>query len=106
MFMFIKDPSGIYCYVVSCMLILGTLMENITIDCLLLRKADIKIRGVLYSTAVSFGYLGLLIFSLVGGVLFDKYGPYMPFAFVGLLDFTFAATAGVLACCGVIKNDL
>ncbi len=106
MFFWIDDPSDIYCYCTSCAMILGTIMENMTVDCLLLRKADPKIRGVLYSTAVAFGYCGLFVFSLVGGLLFDAYGPYMPFVFVGALDLVFGVSISLLAYFGVVKNDL
>ena len=105
MFTLIRDPNGIYCYATSCAMILGTMMENVIIDCLLLRRANPQIRGVLYSSAVAFGYVGLFIFSLVGGLLFDRYGPYMPFVFVGGCDFFFGISASVLGFKNVLKND-
>ncbi len=77
-----------------------------TTDCLLLRAAKREIRGVLYAVATSFGYIGMLVFSLVGGTLFDKYGPFYPFIFVGSLDLGFALLATLCSLCGVIKNDL
>jgi MFS-type transporter involved in bile tolerance (Atg22 family) len=40
LFCFIKDPSNIYSYCVSVCLVLGTVLENITIDVVLLRNAD------------------------------------------------------------------
>lgn len=81
-------------------------MENMSVDCLLLRKADPKIRGVLYSTAVAVGYSGLFVYSLVGGLLFDNYGPYSPFILIGIFDLLFGVVLGVLGYLGVIKNDL
>ena len=47
-FYFIEDPAGLYAYFVSIWLVLGTLMETVSIDALLLRNADREIRGVLY----------------------------------------------------------
>jgi len=105
MLLFIKDPNSLYCYITSCGIILGTMMENVIIDCLLLRRANEKIRGVLYSTAVAFGYIGLFIFSLIGGYLFDKFGPYMPFVFVGGCDLVFGIVSAVLAFLNILKND-
>lgn len=81
-------------------------MENMTVDCLILRKADPKIRGVLYSTAVAVGYCGLFVFSLVGGLLFDKYGPYSPFLLIGMLDLIFGVLLVFLGYFGVLNNDL
>ena len=106
MFLYIDDPSTHYCTLTSCCMMLGTMLENMTVDCLLLRKADPKIRGVLFSTAVAVGYTGLFVFSLVGGLLYDNYGPYAPFTLIGALDLVFAVVLGVLAYSGVIKNDL
>lgn len=106
MFCFIHDPSSYYSYGVSVVLVTGTVFETLTTDSLLLRLADERIRGLIYSTGHSFGSLGILIFSLGGGILFDRYGPYMPFMLVGALDFLFAVLASLLACCGVVKNDI
>lgn len=39
-FMFVKDPSSAYGYVVSVLLVLGTVMESVTVDVFLLRNAD------------------------------------------------------------------
>jgi len=58
MFCYIRDPSSIYSYCVSVSLVLGTVLENITVDVYLLRTAQKEIRGILYGIAVSCGYLG------------------------------------------------
>lgn len=58
------------------------------------------------AVGTAFGYIGMLIFSIVGGILFDRIGPYTPFLFVGALDAAFFILSSLLACCGVIKNDL
>jgi MFS-type transporter involved in bile tolerance (Atg22 family) len=71
MFMFIKTPSGIYSYCVSVLMVLCTVIENVTVDSLILRNADKEIRGVIYGAGSACGYFGMLVFSLVGGILFD-----------------------------------
>ena len=58
------------------------------------------------SAFTSFGYIGQLIFSIVGGILFDRFGPKVPFYFVGCLDLAFALVCLFLACCGTIVNDV
>lgn len=105
MFFFVVSPSGYYAYAVSVLIVLCTGMENVTVDCLLLRSADREIRGVIYGVANACGYLGMLTFSLGGGVLFDSVGPYAPFLLVGCLDLVFGCLATMFSCCGCIIND-
>ena len=106
LFMQIKDPSSIYAYAVGVLLVMGTVFEGLVADCLLLRLADERTRGILYGAGHAFGSIGTLVFSLVGGILYDRHGPYMPFIFVGVLDLGFAILAALLACCNVVKNDI
>jgi len=40
MFMFIENPKTYYAFAVSVFVVVGTAMENVTVDCLLLRNAD------------------------------------------------------------------
>lgn len=42
----------------SVFLVVGTVMENVIIDVILLRNADKQIRGIIYGIAVASGYLG------------------------------------------------
>lgn len=85
---------------------LATMMENMTVDCLLLRKADPEIRGVLGSTGFAIGYCGLFVYSIVGGLLFDNYGPYAPFILIGVLDLVVGTILAIMGYLGYIKNDL
>lgn len=104
--MFCHDPSSWYSYIVSVAMVLGTMFEGLCTESLLLRNASPRTRGLIFSTGHAFGSIGLLIFALVGGILFDRYGPYMPFIFVGLTDCFFALLCIVFACSGTIKNDI
>ena len=74
-FYFIKNPASIYSYVISTLLVLGTLMEQVTNDALLFRNCDRQVRGIVYGIATSFGFLGQFLFCLGGGWLFDKISP-------------------------------
>jgi len=58
LFYFIDDPTRPYAYMVGTFLVLGTTCEQICSDCILMRNAHREIRGVIYGTAVAFGYLG------------------------------------------------
>ena len=71
-FMYIQKPNSIYSYGVSVLLVLGTVMENVTVDVVLMRNADKQIRGVIYGIAVASGYVGQMIFSAAAGILFDR----------------------------------
>lgn len=106
MFWFVEHPTGYYAYAVSVLLVLATGMENVTVDCLLLRTADREIRGVVFGIANACGYIGMLCFSLGGGILFDTVGPYSPFMLVGSLDLIFGTFCTVFALCGWISNDM
>jgi len=106
LFYFIKDPTKPFAYFVGTLLVLGTTAEQICSDCILMRNADREIRGVIFGTAVAFGYLGQLILCLVGGWLFDHVGPKSPFMYVGALDLLFGIGSIILGFCGIIKNDI
>ena len=86
-------------------MVLCTVMENVTVDTLIMRNSDKEIRGVVYGAGSACGYFGMLIFSIVGGILFDRVVHYTTFMFVGACDLTFAIFVTILSCCGVIKND-
>lgn len=47
------------------------------------QEAKAKERGSVIATLSTFGALGVLIFSVVGGRLFDSWGPWAPFVIVG-----------------------
>lgn len=106
MFIQISDPNSLLSYSSSVMLVLGTLFEGVTLETVLMRNASPNIRGLFMSAFTAFGYMGQLIFSIVGGILFDRYGPKVPFYFVGCLDLGFALLFLLLTCCGTIKNDI
>ena len=106
LFCFIEDPSSYYSYGVSVLLVMGTIFETLTVDSLLLRLADVKIRGLVFSVGHAFGSIGIMIFSLGAGILFDHYGCYAPFLVVGALDLMFVCIAVLSVCCGVLKNDI
>jgi len=48
------------------------------------QEAPVKQRGSVIATAQIFGALGILFFTALGGRLFDAWGPWAPFAAVGV----------------------
>lgn len=106
MFTQIFDPNSLYSYGTSVMLVLGTLCENVTLETVLMRNATPNTRGLMSSSFTACGYFGQLMFSLAGGILFDQFGPKVPFMLVGCLDLAFALVCIFLSCCGIIQNDI
>ena len=54
-----------------------------------MKNLNKETRGIL-SGAYSFaGQVGILIFSLIGGWMFDNLGPKSPFVAIGILDSSF-----------------
>jgi MFS family permease len=106
LFYFINDPRHAYAFIVGTLMVIGTSSEQICSDAVLMRNADTQIRGVIYGTAVAFGFAGQLIFCLVGGWMFDNVGPKAPFYFVGVCDISVSLLTVILSCCGIIKNDI
>lgn len=47
------------------------------------QEAPIKERGSVIATAQMFGAIGILIFTVIGGRLFDAWGPWAPFVLAG-----------------------
>ena len=101
-FCFIKNPNGVYCYIISVWMVLGTLMETVCNDAVLFRNADREVRGVINGTAQAFGFAGQFIFSLVAGLMYDSLGPYAPFILVGGMDLTLCIATLVLGMLGVL----
>jgi len=75
LFYFIDNPTDFYAYFVGSLMVTGTTAEQICSDSILMRNADREIRGVIYGTAVAFGYLGQFILCIIGGWLFDNVSP-------------------------------
>lgn len=106
MFLFVKDPRGIYSYVCGVLMVIGTSCQAMTCDTILFRIAKKEIRGTLYGVSVGAGFIGQFLFTLMGGFLVDYVSPVAPFAAVGIIDFLFGTTTIFLGWCGYIKNDI
>ena len=51
-----------------------------------MRKMKAHIRGTLSGLAFFFGSIGTTMFALVGGIIFDRIGPWAPFVLVACAD--------------------
>ena len=88
-FCFLKTPDSIGAYIICVIMIVGTIVENLSIESLYLKNLPKETRGVLCGAMSFVGQFGILFYSLVGGYIFDHIGPKSPFAFLGILDFIF-----------------
>ena len=71
---------------------------------LFLKKLPSDIRGVMTSLFGLFGMFGGLIFTLVGGIIYEEYGANSPFVVVGCCDITIAVVVITLTCFGKLKD--
>lgn len=72
------------------MMIVGTIIENISVDTIFAKNLPKETRAILNGAYSFSGQVGILIYSFVSGWLFDNYGPTSPFVLVGILDVLFA----------------
>jgi len=89
MFWLLEKPDTFYCFVTCISMVVATIAEQISCDSIFMKNLNKETRGIL-SGAYSFvGQIGILIFSLVGGWMFDNLGSKSPFVAIGFLDFGF-----------------
>ena len=90
MFWLLDRPDTVYAYAVCVMMIIGTIIENISIDSIFNKNLPKETRGILNGVYSFAGQCGILIYSFLGGWMFDNIGPKSPFILIGFLDFAFA----------------
>ncbi len=82
------------------MLIISTVIENVSIEVLFMRTMPGDVRGAMNGIFHLFGQIGLIFFTYVGGVAFDDVGPWCPFFIVGCCDVVLMLASILLACKG------
>lgn len=86
-FMWMNDPQSVISMTLCCLLIIMTVVESVSIEVLFMRGMPRAIRGTMASVMAFFGLLGTLVFTLVGGQLFDRIDKSAPFVFLASMDF-------------------
>ena len=81
-FAFIETPAEIHSFIVCILLILVSLIQFISVEVLFMRDMRKSIRGTMSGLAFFFGSIGTTTFALIGGIMFDKIGPWAPFMLV------------------------
>ena len=77
-------------------MILATICENTSVDTIFNKNLPKETRGILNGAYSFAGQLGILIFSLLAGWMFDNIGPKTPFYLIGVLDFLYAILVIIL----------
>ena len=102
----LKTPNSLISIGVCGCLILTSLFEGVTVDGLFNKHLPKDCRGYLYSVYFLFGNLGILIYTKLGGYLYDNVGRTFPFILVGCLDVFFASITIMLYLCGKFHDWL
>jgi len=103
LFMYVERPDSFACKLIVVLFGIGTPMEFISVDVLFMRTLPKDVRGAMLGAFAFFGQIGSLIFTQVGGHLFDTVGPKSPFAVVAIADILFFTLSTILACCGYLR---
>ena len=105
-FRFITDPRDFHSYVLSILMVVVSIIQFISVEVIFMRNMKGHIRGTLSGMAFFFGSFGTTTFSLVGGIVFDKIGPWAPFMVVGGADMLVLAVSLIFILKGAIgRND-
>ena len=89
---------------ICCLLIIFTVLEAISIEVLFFRGMPSQIRGTMMGMFAFFGQLGTLVYTLVGGQMFDRIGRNSPFIFLAIMDSFLVLLALIMACTGKLKS--
>ena len=85
-------------------MIVVSVVQFICVEVLFMRNMKKEIRGTLSGLAFFFGSIGTTTFALVGGIIFDKIGPWAPFVVVAQADFIVLIITLIFIICGKLKR--
>ena len=85
-FQYIENPKDWHAYVLCVTMIVVSVVQFICVEVLFMRNMKKEIRGTLSGIAFFFGSIGTTTFALVGGIIFDRIGPWAPFVLVAHAD--------------------
>lgn len=88
-FWLLKSPGSLQTFVVCVAMVVATIAEQISCDSIFMKNLNKETRGILSGSYSFVGQVGILLFSLIGGWMFDNLGPRSPFVAIGFLDFGF-----------------
>lgn len=88
-FYLLQSPESYKTFVVCVAMVIATIGEQISCDSIFMKNLNKETRGILTGAYSFVGQVGILVFSLVGGWMFDNLGSKSPFVAIGILDFSF-----------------
>ena len=89
LFWLLDSPDTLRTFLVCVAMVVFTVTESVCCDSLFMKNLNKETRGILNGVYSFAGQVGILIFSLVGGWIFDNLGPKSPFVAIGCLDLAF-----------------
>jgi len=90
LFFQIENTTSMFSYVVIALISATTVLEQISVDSIFSKEMFKETRGMMYAAYSLANTIGILIYSLMAGYTFYKYGPRSPFVCIGVLDIIFA----------------
>ena len=105
LFSFVTDPNSWRSFIVSMLMIIATIVENISVDTVFAKNLPKETRGLLNGIYSFAGQVALLAFFFAGGWLFDNLGSNPPFYLIGILNFDYALLVLLLSQSGIF-NDI
>ena len=87
------------------LLIIFTVVEAISVEVLFMKGMPSDIRGTMMGVFAFSGAVGTLVFTLIGGQLFDKVNRCAPFVFLAIMDTFLVVLVLILIACGKFKAN-
>ena len=81
-----------------------SMWEYIGIESSYMKALPSDVRGMMVGLFQFMGQIGTVLFTLIGGALFDKVSPVAPFVLLGSLDLIFLLAFLCLIMCGKMQN--
>ena len=86
----LQTPDSYEAYAICVFIIIASIIEMISVDSIFAKALPKETRGILNGAYSFAGQLGILLYSMGAGYVFDNIGPNSPFVLVGIADFSFA----------------
>lgn len=96
------DPTTPLAYALSSLLLAASTAMVIGLESLFMKNLPRDVRGAMTVLLTFFLGLGALLFNVIGGPIFDNFGPSSPFLLVSAMDMALCALALYLGCSGYL----
>ena len=97
LFCFLNHPNSYQAYAICVLMVVGTIVNNICTDSIFYKNLPKETRGILNGAYSFAGQLGILIYSIAAGYLFDIFSK-SPFILLGALDLIFVFIFLIFSC--------